>query len=55
MPLYLGEIVKDELIQVTGMSVTEVVKRLGVSHTALSRLLNGHVGISSEMSFLLRF
>lgn len=52
-PLHPGEIVKDELIVATGMSVTEAAARLGVSRTALSRLLNGHAGISPEMALRL--
>jgi addiction module HigA family antidote len=35
------------------MSVTNAAKRLGVSRTALSRLLNGHAGISPEMALRL--
>jgi addiction module HigA family antidote len=52
-PLHPGEIVRDELINATGMSVTVAAKRLGVSRTALSRLLNGHAGISPEMALRL--
>lgn len=52
-PLHPGEIVKDELINATGLSVTEAAERLGVSRTALSRLLNGHAGISPEMALRL--
>ncbi|OGT47892.1 MAG: addiction module antidote protein, HigA family [Gammaproteobacteria bacterium RIFCSPHIGHO2_12_FULL_41_20] len=52
-PLHPGKIVKDELIDATGMNVTEAAKRLGVSRTALSRLLNGHAGISPEMALRL--
>jgi addiction module HigA family antidote len=52
-PLHPGEIVKDELIDATGLSVTEAAHRLGVSRTALSRLLNGHSGISPEMALRL--
>lgn len=52
-PLHPGEIVKDELIDTTGMSVTTAAHRLGVSRTALSRLLNGHAGISPEMALRL--
>jgi len=52
-PLHPGAIVKDELIDATGMSVTEAAERLGVSRTALSRILNEHAGISPEMALRL--
>ncbi len=52
-PLHPGEIVKDELIDATGITVTEAAQRLGVSRTALSRILNGHAGISPEMALRL--
>lgn len=52
-PLHPGKIVKDELIDATGMSVTEAAVSLGISRTALSRLLNGHSGISPEMALRL--
>src|SRR5262249_40982509 len=52
-PLHPGEIVKDELIDATGMSVTKAATRLGISRTTLSRLLNGHAGISPEMALRL--
>jgi addiction module HigA family antidote len=52
-PLHPGEIVKDTLIDATGLTVTEAADRLGVSRTALSRLLNGHAGISPEMALRL--
>lgn len=52
-PLHPGEIVKDALIDGAGLSVTEAAARLDISRTALSRLLNGHVGISPEMALRL--
>lgn len=52
-PLHPGEIVKDALIDSTGLTVTEAADRLGVSRTALSRLVNGHARISPEMSLRL--
>lgn len=39
---YLGE-----------LSVTTVASRLGVTHAALSRILNGHAGISADMAVML--
>jgi addiction module HigA family antidote len=52
-PLHPGEIVKNELIDATGMTVTEASGKLGVSRAALSRLLNHHAGISPEMALRL--
>lgn len=52
-PLHPGEIVKDALIDATGLTVTEAAKKLGVTRTTLSRLLNGHSGISPEMALRL--
>lgn len=52
-PLHPGFIVKDELIDACGLSVTDAAHRLGVSRTALSRVLNGHADISPEMALRL--
>ena len=52
-PLHPGFIVKDALIDNTGLTVTEAATRLGVTRTTLSRLLNGHAGISVEMALRL--
>jgi antitoxin HigA-1 len=52
-PLHPGEIVKDALIDGAGLSVTEAAEKLDISRTALSRLLNGHAGISPEMALRL--
>lgn len=52
-PLHPGEIVKDALIDGAGLSVTEAASMLDISRTALSRLLNGHTGISPEMALRL--
>jgi antitoxin HigA-1 len=35
---------------VTGHTVKEVAEHLGVTRTALSRVLNGHAAISAEMA-----
>ena len=52
-PLHPGLIVKDALIDHTGLSVTEAAEHLGVTRTTLSRLLNGHAGISPKMALRL--
>jgi addiction module HigA family antidote len=52
-PLHPGLIVKDALIDNTGLSVTQAATRLGVTRTTLSRLLNGHASISPEMALRL--
>lgn len=53
-PLHPGEIVKDALFNETGIkTVSEAATLLKVSRITLSRLLNGHAGISSEMAYRL--
>ena len=52
-PLHPGLIVKDTLIDNTDLTVTEAAARLGITRTTLSRLLNGHIGISPEMALRL--
>ena len=52
-PLPPGLIVKDALIDHTGLSVTDAAHLLGVTRTTLSRLLNGHTGISPSMALRL--
>ncbi|MCW5589964.1 MAG: HigA family addiction module antidote protein [Legionellales bacterium] len=48
----LAKSLKNEFDAIS-MSVTEAAARLGVSRTALSRLFNGHSGISPEMALRL--
>lgn len=52
-PLHPGEIIKDILIDGANLSVTDAAGHLGISRTTLSRLLNGHIGISAEMAIRL--
>ena len=49
-PLHPGEVVKEVLIVSVGLSVTEAATKLDISRSALSRLLNGHAGISPDMA-----
>ncbi|MBI3582315.1 MAG: HigA family addiction module antidote protein [Nitrospinae bacterium] len=49
-PPHPGEVIRELCIKPLGVTVTEAAKALGVSRKALSELLNGHTGISSEMA-----
>jgi addiction module HigA family antidote len=51
-PTHPGRIVQRSLTSL-GVSVTEAARRLGVSRSHLSKLLNGHAGISPEMAIRL--
>ena len=52
-PLHPGEIVREACISGAGLTVGEAAEKLGVDRTTLSRLLNGHAGISPEMAMRL--
>ena len=49
-PPHPGEVLKEYL---EGFTVTAAAKHLGVTRTALSRILNGAAGISPEMALRL--
>jgi addiction module HigA family antidote len=48
-PNHPGDIIRDCLDEL-GVSVTEGAKALGVTRSALSRLINGKAGVSAEMA-----
>ena len=53
-PLHPGEIVRDALCNdETGLTVSEAAEKLCVQRTTLSRLFNGHAGISPEIAMRL--
>jgi len=52
-PPHPGEIIRDLCINPLGLSVTKAAEGLGVTRKTLSLLLNGHAGISPEMSLRL--
>ena len=52
-PLHPGEIIYELLIEGAGLTVTDAAKRLSINRITLSRLLNGHIGISTEMALRL--
>ncbi len=52
-PSHPGEILREEVIDALGLSVTEAARRLGMSRVALSRVLNGKAGISPDLAIRL--
>lgn len=50
MPAHPGSVVKGEIIEARGLSVTEAASALGVTRPALSKLLNGRAHLSTEMA-----
>lgn len=48
-----GEYLKAMVFEPLGMSVSEAAARLGMSRPALSRVLNGHAGISPDLALRL--
>lgn len=52
-PLHPGKIIYEIVIIGANLSVTEAAERLGINRTTLSRLLNGHAGISPDMALRL--
>ena len=49
-PIHPGEIVREECIAPLGLTVSEAATGLGVSRSALSRLVNERAGVSAEMA-----
>ena len=51
-PSHPGDLVRDSM-EAEGWTVTECAERLGVARHTLSRLLNGHAGVSPTMALAL--
>jgi antitoxin HigA-1 len=49
-PPHPGDTLREDVLPALGLSVTEAARQLGVTRTGLSRILNGHAGISPEMA-----
>ena len=49
-PAHPGEVLKEWL---EGISVTDAAAKLGITRAHLSRILNGHAGISADMALRL--
>ncbi len=45
-----GEWLRAEVVEPAGLGVTELADHLGVSRQSMSKLLNGHQGLSAEMA-----
>lgn len=52
-PSHPGRTIKDGCLDALGLSVTDAAEHLGVARHTLSRLLNGHSGISPDMAIRL--
>jgi addiction module HigA family antidote len=52
-PPHPGRIIAQDCLEALGVSATEGAKRLGVSRTTLSRVINGKAGISADMAIRL--
>jgi addiction module HigA family antidote len=49
-PPHPGIILKEEVIEPLNISIAQAAIKLGVSRQNLSGILNGHIGISSDMA-----
>jgi addiction module HigA family antidote len=52
-PLHPGRLVKEVLIDGTGLSITEAADRLEIHRATLSRLINGHYNLTPDIAFRL--
>lgn len=48
-----GELLREDVLAPLGLEVTDAAQRLRMSRTALSRVLNGHAGISPDLALRL--
>ena len=49
-PPHPGAILREDVLNALGLSVTEAARQLGVSRVTLSRLIHEQAGISPEMA-----
>jgi addiction module HigA family antidote len=52
-PAHPGEILKELYLEPLGLSITKAAEGLGITRKSLSEIINGHYGISVEMSMRL--
>lgn len=49
-PPHPGELLREDVLEPLGLSVTEAADRLGMSRVALSRVLHGRAAISPDLA-----
>ncbi|MDP2786555.1 MAG: HigA family addiction module antitoxin [Pseudomonadota bacterium] len=49
-PPHPGATLREDILPALGLTVTDAARQLGITRTALSRILNEHAGISPEMA-----
>ena len=52
-PVHPGEVLREDVIAELGLTVTEAAERLGMSRTALSRVLNCRAAVSPDLALRL--
>ena len=52
-PPHPGLMLRQEVLEPLNLSVSDAARKLGMSRVALSRLLNGHSGISADLAIRL--
>ncbi|MBF1996247.1 HigA family addiction module antitoxin [Serratia symbiotica] len=52
-PPHPGELLREDVINALGLSVTQVAEHLGMSRVSLSRVINGHAAVSSDLALRL--
>lgn len=52
-PPQFGETLREDVLPALGLTVTEAARQLGVTRSALSRVLNGRAAISPDMALRL--
>lgn len=52
-PCHPGVILKEEFIDELGLTITVVAKKLNITRSQLSNIVNGKAGVSPELAFKL--
>jgi antitoxin HigA-1 len=52
-PPHPGIMLRNDVLEPLALGVTEAARKLGMSRVALSRVVNGHAGISPELAIRL--